>query len=276
MNSLSIMLSMLLYGITLLSPLSVPAQENGHLSYEVGRKVVISVTNGYGPITVKPSGTNEVRVKYSCTSKSVIFDHQKHGKRIALSVSSDRPGTNLCEYIVLVPSTASVTLFAGGMIHAEGLAGDLVLQTANSRIEMKNINNAHAHITTIDGQIKLSFIHDSHIYINSVTGSISISDASDSSIEADSEAGTIVYQGDPGSDGEYRLATHSGDLDLSIPASALVRIMTQSQKVGSGQYPEDSAYVPVRPENTLVKPGNIRTPLFYLRSFTGRIRLKRP
>jgi hypothetical protein len=270
------MLSMLLYGLTLLSPLSVSAQENGQARYKVGRNAVVSVTNSCGPITVKASGTNEVRVKYSSASKSVIFDHQKHGKRITLSASSDQPGTHWCEYIVLVPSKAFVTLFAGGEIHAEGLGGNIVLQTTNSPVEVKNMNNAHVHIRTIDGQSKLTSIHNSYVYVHSVNGSISISDAPDSSIEADSDAGTIAYQGDPGSDGEYRLATHSGDLDLSIPASALVRITTASQKVGSGQYAEDSAYVPVRPKNTLLKPGNISTPLFHLRSFTGRIRLKRP
>src|SRR5450755_1087553 len=41
-------------------------------------------------------------------------------------------------------------------------------------------------------------------------------------------SGRITYEGDPGSAGEYLLASQSGDLEVSIPASALVEIRSRS------------------------------------------------
>lgn len=273
MSNVVTTLSLLLCGLTVLSAGLVCAQESGEISYKVGRKAVISVSNMHGPITVKSSGTNEVRVKYISASKSVTFDHQKHGKRITLSASSDQPGTNLCEYVVLVPSTAFVTLFAGGAIHAESLAGDILLETPNSPLEVKNMTDAHVHIKTIGGQITLTSIHNSHVFVHSVNGSITILDAPDSWIEADADAGRIAYQGDPGGDGEYRLTTRSGDLELSIPASALAEIRTHSLKGQSGQ---DLPNASIQERNAFLKRGSVSRSHFDLRSFTGRIRVKRP
>jgi len=266
-------LSLLLVGLTVLSPGLVHAQESGEISYKVGRKAVISITNMHGLITVQSSGTNEVRVKYRSASKSVTFDHQKHGKRIALSANSDQPGTNLCEYLVLVPSMALVTVFGGGAIRAEGLTGDILLETPNSPLEIKNMNDAHVHIKTIGGQITLTSVHNTHVYVHSINGAIDISDAADSWIEADSDAGRIAYQGDPGRDGEYRLTTRSGDLEISIPASAFAEIRTQLRSGESGQ---NAAAPSTQRETTFLKHGGVSRSHFKLRSSTGRIRLKRP
>ena len=45
-----------------------------------------------------------------------------------------------------------------------------------------------------------------------------------------SGSGLISYEGDPGPVGEYLLTSHSGDLDVSIPASAWVDIKARSIK----------------------------------------------
>jgi hypothetical protein len=44
-------------------------------------------------------------------------------------------------------------------------------------------------------------------------------------IEAHSTSGRITYDGDPGMSGEYKLTSHSGDLDVSIPAGQWCRSM---------------------------------------------------
>jgi hypothetical protein len=66
---------------------------------------VISITNNYGPISVKPSGSNQVLVETVSHSDTVSLVNEQHGDRIELRSISSRQGTNLVEYTVLVPSS---------------------------------------------------------------------------------------------------------------------------------------------------------------------------
>ena len=65
---------------------------------------------------------------------------------------------------------------------------------------------------------------------HSVSGDVNLRNVTGPSIEVNSGGGRITYVGDPGPVGEYLLTSHSGDLDVSIPASALVDIKARSIK----------------------------------------------
>ena len=117
--------------LSLLSFLAA-AQEKKEFSYTVGPGAVIFLTNNYGPISVKPSGTSQVVVETVSHSDAVNVVNEQHGDRIELRSTSSRPGTNLVEYTVLVPAAAFVTLRSSdGTLRARGLRGDLVLETAS-------------------------------------------------------------------------------------------------------------------------------------------------
>jgi len=85
-------------------------QEKKELSYAVGPGAVISITNNYGPNTVKPSGSRQVAVETISHSDTVSLVNEQHGDRIELRSTSTRPGTNLVDYTVLVPTAAFVSL----------------------------------------------------------------------------------------------------------------------------------------------------------------------
>src|ERR1700687_1137347 len=97
--------TVLLAVFSLLSLLAV-AQEKKEFSYTVGPGAVISITNNYGPITVKPSGSRQVLVETVSHSDTVSLMNEQHGDRIELRAMSSRPGTNLVDYTVLVPAAA--------------------------------------------------------------------------------------------------------------------------------------------------------------------------
>ena len=258
--------------------LTAAAQDKKELIYNVGPQAVVSITNNYGPITVKPSGSRQVVVETVSHSDAVGLVNEQHGDRIELRSISGRQGTDLVDYTVLVPVGAFVSLRSSdGTLRAQGLRGDVILEAAAASVEVTDISDAHLHVKTLSGPITLTDIRNSHLDIHSVSGSVTMRNVTGPSVEVNSGSGRISYQGDPGSAGEYMLTSHSGDLEVSIPASALVDIKARSIKGQSDpEFPIASGFSAPGAQNLLLKPGMTIGSRFELRSFRGKIRLKRP
>jgi hypothetical protein len=264
------------FGILVSMPGS--AQVKKEVRFTVGQKPVISITNNYGPITVRPSGTNQVVVTTVSYSDEVSFVNEQHGTRIELRAESKRAGRDLAEYSILAPTASTVILRSlDGALYAQGLQGDAVLEGATATAEVSDAADAHIHIKTLSGSARLTNIRHSRLYIISVTGNIDVRNVTESLIEAHSASGRITYDGDPGMSGEYKLTSHSGDLDVSIPAGAIVQIDAHSF-TGVGDPPTTSGTTQGISQGTrFLKPGPMRSgSRFVLRSFRGKIHLKRP
>lgn len=268
--------TVLVVALALLSLLAA-AQEKKSITYTVGRKAIISITNNYGPITVGSSGNRKVVVATVLRSDAVSFVHEQHGNRIELRSISSRQGTALVDYSVLVPADASVRLRSSeGTVRVQGLCGDVMLEALTGSVEATDISGAHLHVKTLSGPISLVDTRNSHLDVRSVSGNVGLHSVTESSAEVNSGSGQITYNGDPGAAGEYLLISHSGDLDVSIPASARVEIRSHSLSGRTDQdFPKADAS-PMGPSNLLVKPGLVGVSRFVLRSFRGRIRLRRP
>jgi hypothetical protein len=266
--------------VVFISLLALPAaaQEKKDLTYNVGPRAVVSITNNYGTITVKPSASRQVMIETVSHSDAVSLVNEQHGDRIELRSVSSRPGSDLVDYTVLVPVDAFVSLRAlDGTLRAQGLRGDVILEAAAASVEVSDISDAHLHVRTLTGPITLTDIRNSHLDIHSVNGNVTIRNVTGPSVEVNSGSGRISYQGDPGSTGEYLLTSHSGDLDVSIPASALVDIKARSIAGQSDpEFPIAKGFSAPGPGNLLLKPGMVTGSRFELRSFRGKIHLKRP
>src|SRR5450432_1464327 len=239
--------------------LTAAAQEKKEYTYNVGPRAVVSITNNYGPITVKPSGNRQVVVETISHSDAVTLVNEQHGDRIELRSISNRQGTDLVDYTVLVPVDAFVSLRSSdGTLRAQGLRGDVVLEAAAASVEVTDISDAHLHVKTLSGPITLTDIRNSHLDVHSVSGDVNLHNVTGPSVEVNSGSGRISYQGDPGSTGEYMLTSHSGDLDISIPASALVNIKARSITGQSDpEFPIASGFSATGAGNLLLKPGMI-------------------
>ncbi len=269
--------TVLLVVFSLLSLLAA-AQEKKEFSCTVGPLAVISITNNYGPITVKPSGSSQVLVETIFHSDAVNLVNEQHGDRIELRSTSSRPGTNLVEYTVLVPAAAFVTLRSSdGTLRAQGLRGDVVLEAASGSVEVTDISDAHLHVKTLNGPITLTDIRNSHLDIHSVRGNVNLHNVAGPSVAVNSGTGRITYDGDPGRVGEYLLTSHTGDLEVSIPASAWVEIKARSIKRQSDrEFPSVSSAPELGQTSLLGGPGRTLGSRFDLRSFSGKIHIKRP
>ena len=262
----------------ILASLPCTAQTKREVRFSVAPKPVISITNNYGPISVKASGNNQVIVTTVAYSNDVSFLNEQHGNRIELRAESKRVGTGLAEYTVLVPAASIVTLQSlDGALSAQGLQGDAMLEGSTSIAEISDATDAHIHVKTLSGSASLKNIRHSRLYVNSITGNINLHNVTESLIEAHSGTGRITYDGDPGDSGEYKLTSHSGDVDVSIPADAIVEISAHSFADGTNQSAPSDTTKGVGNESRFIKPDAIRSgSRFVLRSFRGKIHLKRP
>jgi len=170
-------------GVTLALPfldamvpaLTATAQDKKEFIYNVGPQAVVSITNNYGPITVKPSGSRQVVVETVSHSDAVGLVNEQHGDRIELRSISSRQGTDLVDYTVLVPVDAFVSLRSSdGTLRAQGLRGDVILEAAAASVEVTDISDAHLHVKTLSGPITLTDIRNSHLDIHSVSGNVTI------------------------------------------------------------------------------------------------------
>jgi DUF4097 and DUF4098 domain-containing protein YvlB len=271
-------ISTVLLAVFSLLSLLAAAQEKKEFSCTVGPGAVISITNNYGPITIKPSGNSQVLVETIFHSDAVNLVNEQHGDRIELRSISSHQGTNLVEYTVLVPAAAFVTLRSSdGTLRAQGLRGDVVLEAASGSVEVTDIADAHLHVKTLSGSIALTDISNSHLDIHSVRGNVNLQNVTGPSVAVNSGAGRIRYDGDPGRVGEYLLTSHTGDLEVSIPASVWVEIKARSIKSQlDPEFPSASSVSAIGQTSLLGKPGKILGARFELRSFSGKIRLNRP
>jgi Putative adhesin len=271
-------ISIALVAVFSLFGLLADAQEKKTVTYTVGPRAVISITNDYGPITVRPSANRQVVVATVSRSDAVSFVNEQHGNRIELRSMSSRQGAALVDYTVLVPSEAVISLRSfAGTLHAQGLRGDVILEAATGSIEVTDISHAHVHVKTLSGPISISAIRNCRLDVHSVNGTVALHDVTGSSVEVNSGGGRITYDGDPGTAGEYLLTSQSGDLEVSIPASASVEIKTHSLKGDSDQGFPNAGSVPAMDQrNLLLKPGIVGASRFVLHSFRGKIHVKRP
>lgn len=205
------------------------------------------------------------------------FENEQHGNRIALRSISTRRGDGLVHYTVLVPGDAVVSLRSSdGSLHAQGLRGDVILQAETATVEVSDISDAHLHVKTLSGPINLTDIRKSHLDVQSVSGDVNIHNVTRSSAEVNSGRGRIKYDGDPGPAGEYQLTSHSGDLEISIPVSASVEIKSHSRNGESNEeLPRNDGALTMSSGNLFLKPRIASPSRFVLRSFKGKIHIKR-
>jgi hypothetical protein len=257
-----------------LSALYVGAQDKQEKkeTYTVGPGAVITVINECGSITVKASPTGKVQVTMVRHSTLVTFVNEQRGNRLELHATSNTPGMNMAEYTVLLPAADMVTVrSSNGDIVVQGLRGDVALETSNSTITVSDMTDAHLKARTLDGTINVKEVHHSHVDLYSVRGDIHLHNVGGSWLEGHSASGRITYEGDPGIEGEYKLSSHFGDLEVSIPSDATVEIKARSLKS------DQDVHLPTIPhQNSFLKSRTRNASRFTLRSIRGDIQVSRP
>lgn len=258
------------------------AETRKEYHFPVGARASVSVTNPYGPISVKPTTGNEVVVTAITHSDKVEVDQSQSGDRVNilshLLAGADSQSGRV-DYEIQVPSDANITLHSStGPMRAEKLEGDVNLEGTTAVVEVRDLNNAHVHVRTMEGPVTLTNVRDAHVDITSVSGPVVLTDVTGRFVQVNSTSGAIRYDGDFGTGGEYLLTSHSGDIDAVAPGYVSVDVTARSV---TGQVEND---FPLQPKHTpfTIKVGSAfagtmgkAASSVKLLSFSGKIHFRR-
>jgi DUF4097 and DUF4098 domain-containing protein YvlB len=261
------------------------AESRKEFHFSVGPRAGISVMNPYGSISVKPSLNNTVTVNAVLHSDKVEVDNNQNGNRVDIQshlLAGADSDSGRVDYEVLVPADASITLHSStGSLRAEKLHGDVSLEGAGATVDVRDISDAHVHIKTMNGPVNLDNIKNGHVEVDSLSGEVTMKSVNGPLIQVVSTSGRINYIGDFGNSGEYRLSTHSGDIEATIPEWTSADVSARSVR---GEVHDD---IPLQPKNhtwfavdkgrafagTMGKVAVSSTVV--LRSFSGKIHLRK-
>jgi len=261
------------------------AESKKEYHFSVGPKAGISVMNPYGSISVKPSLNNTVVVNAVLHSDKVEVDNNQNGNRVDIQshlLAGADAESGRVDYEVLVPADASVTLHSStGSLRAEKLNGDVSLEGAGGEVDVRDVSDAHVHVKTMNGAVNLDNIKNGHVEVDSVSGDVTMKSVNGPLVQVVSTSGRISYIGDFGNSGEYRLSTHSGDIEATIPEWTSADVSARSTR---GEVHDD---IPLQPKNhtwfavdkgrafagTMGRVAVSSTVV--LRSFSGKIHLRK-
>lgn len=259
------------------------AQTRKEFRYTVGPKATVIVVNRFGPISVHPSGSNQVIATATLHSNKVEVDENHNGNRVELRthlLQNVNPQEGQIDYDVQVPADAMVNVrTATGSLSAQGLQGDVVLVADAGNVDARNLSNGYVHIKTLNGPVSLANISNGQLDVTSVGGDINMNAVTGSRVSVNTASGKIVYVGDFGGDGDYTLSNHSGDIDVTLPQNASVDITARSV-TGSVQndFPlsqKTHTSFAATQGRSFAGTSNSAGSSVQLRSFSGKIRLKK-
>jgi DUF4097 and DUF4098 domain-containing protein YvlB len=261
------------------------AETHKELRFNVAPKAALTVNNPYGTVSVKPSTGAVVVVNVVLASDKVELDNNFAGNRVELQ-SHLLPGADAqsgrVDYEILVPPDTNLTLHSNsGTLRAEKLHGDVTLEGAGAIVELRDINEAHIHVKTLNGPVTLTNVRDGHVEVDSLSGNVTLNGVNGPLVQVISTSGGINYIGDFGDHGEYRLTSHSGDIDAIVPDTTSADVSARSVR---GEVHDDIHLQPKQHTSFVLKEGSAFwgtmgraavSSTVVLRSFNGKIHLRK-
>jgi DUF4097 and DUF4098 domain-containing protein YvlB len=261
------------------------AQTKKEYHFTVGPRAGVSVTNPFGSISVRPSSNNTVVVNAVLHSDKVEIDSNQSGNRVDIQshlLAGADAQSGKVDYEILVPADAGVTLHSStGSMSAEKLHGDVSLEGPGAEVSVRDISDAHVHVKTMNGAVNLENIKNGHVEVDSLSGDVTLNSVNGSLVQVVSTSGRINYIGDFGNSGEYRLTSHSGDIEATIPEWTSANVSARSVR---GEVHDD---IPLQPKTHNYFPldkgrafagtvGRVAmSSTVVLRTFSGKIHLRK-
>ena len=281
-------IELVVVGAMLAGTLSVgtlSAQTRKDYRFNVGPKAGVSVNNPFGSISVKPATGNVVVISAVLYSDKVEVDNSLVGNRVEIQshlLPGGDPQSGRVDYEILVPADASITLHSStGSLHAEKLHGDVTLEGASATVDVRDISNAHVHVKTLNGPVTITNVRGGHVEVDSLSGEVTLTSVTGPLVQVISTSGGINYIGDFGDGGEYRLTSHSGNIEATVPGSTSADVSARSVR---GEVHDDIPLQPKTHDWPPVIPGSgfhgsmgqiTMSSTVVLRSFSGKIHLRK-
>lgn len=277
-NSRSVMLGIIAIALAI----SSAAAEKKEFRYSVTPGASLTVVNDYGPVRVRASQGRQVVVTATPSSSKVEIDGSQIANRVEVRTQFlERAGDSegRVEFEIQVPADTDVMIrTATGPVQVEGVKGDISVDADTAKVEIRD-SDGHVRARSVSGAITLANMKDGFVDATSVGGPVTLNHVCGKNVSINTTGGAIVYTGDFAGGGQYSISSHSGTIDVTMPASASVDVTARSVS-GSveNNFPLNPPAHPTRAlamGNSLAGTSNAGASSVHLRTFSGKIRVKK-
>ncbi len=255
----------------------------------VQRGARLEIENHAGGIAIQTWDRNAVRVEADYSGKDRI-EVDASLLTVRVESHSRRGPSGSIDYRITVPVWMSLNL--GGVntdITVEGTQGEVSAETVNGEISVRG-GSGFISLSSVEGavlldgargHINLNAVNegitvrnaDGELAVETVNGDIALERIKSASVDASTVNGDVWFDGPIQDRGQYRLATHNGDVTLVVPEGVDASVLVDTFQ---GEFESD---FPVTLTDTRRKrfrftlgSGSAR---IELASFQGEIKLRR-
>jgi DUF4097 and DUF4098 domain-containing protein YvlB len=247
----------------------------------------VNIVSGGGAITLHSGAGRQLLVSYTVHSAKVEVDQSTSDNRqrvelLTHALPGEKPTADEAkvDYEVTVPAGVSVNVSStSAPITADGIGTDIGLSSETGQITVHNVAKSHVHIRSVTAPVNLQDVTMSRVDVQSTGGAVQLKNVNGQRVTAGTTSGNIDYQGDCSGGGNYILTTHSGAIDVTLPASASVDLTARS---ATGTVENDfplqqkphTSFVPQQ-GRSFAGTSNSGSSSVELQSFSGKIRVKK-
>ena len=247
----------------------------------------VNIISGGGSVALHSGSGRQVLATYTVHSDKIEVDQNSSAdkQRVELrphALPGQQPTADEArvDYDVTVPSGVSVNVSTtSAPITAEGLSGDIGLSSETGQITVTNALKSHVRVRSMAAAVTLKDVTLSHIDIQSAGGAVQMNNVTGQRVSVGTTSGNIEYRGDCSGGGDYILTTHSGAIDMTLPATASVDLSARSTTGAvENAFPLEerhhNSFVP-QPGRSFAGTSNSGSSSVELQSFSGKIRVKK-
>lgn len=204
---------------------------------------IVDLTTLSGDITV--SGWERREARILATVERGRMEFELTSSRVTIEQRSDRgysSGSRSSEtrYEITVPRGVRVITRSrsgdilirgtGGEVAANSNSGDITIEDVAGRVEAGTLSGeiilrqirGDVDATGVTGSIEVTGV-EGNLHLGSTSGDLIVVDANARDVELSTSSGEVAYTGSIHPQGRYEFSSHSGTIDLAIPAATNAR-----------------------------------------------------
>jgi DUF4097 and DUF4098 domain-containing protein YvlB len=204
----------------------------------------LAVDNFGGSVSVTTWAKNAVRIEAEHSTRSMVeIETTDNGLKVTSSGKMGPPRAT--DYTITMPKGMELRITgvfidvsvegSEGEVRAQTVRGDISLEGGRGFVSLQSVQGG-VSVRGARGRVEVGSVNDAvdvtdvigEVHAETVNGDVVLAAITSSMVEANTVNGNICYQGSLAKDGHYRLATHNGDIAMSLPddASATVSVST--------------------------------------------------
>jgi DUF4097 and DUF4098 domain-containing protein YvlB len=247
----------------------------------------VNIVSGGGSISLHSGSGHQLLVAYTLHSAKVEVDQNASANKqrvelIAHALPGEKPTADEArvDYDVTVPAGVSVNVSTtSASITADGVNAEIGLSSETGQITVHNIAKSHVRVRSMTAPVNLKDVTMSRVDIQSTGGAVQLSNVTGQRVSVGTTSGNIEYLGDCSGGGDYILTTHSGAINVTLPATASVDLTARSTtgQVDNAfplQQKTHNSFVPQQ-GRSFAGTSNSGSSSIELQSFSGKIRVKK-